>query len=211
MFLPPVPVPVHLWRDYDAEAREKPGMDLGEELLQPNTASAQDLFDRGARRVEFLQMIDLADRGSAWSLKMIGDLTSLAVIVDWWLRLDDYQEHWRLLNHLCPPGRLTGARRADEILIDWREEHYVGKCVYRRGPGFIQVRDRRRGDLRRVTIDDPSYLTVVESLVRGIDPGPDAVSIVTDLIDRRLVVRVGDFPLWLPYRAQRWFESEIFV
>jgi uncharacterized protein DUF5825 len=44
---------------------------------------------------------------------------------------------------------------------EWRSAYHPGKCFYRRGPGFLEVRDRRSGELSRFVIDDPTYVAAV--------------------------------------------------
>ncbi|GGP56842.1 hypothetical protein GCM10010278_37460 [Streptomyces melanogenes] len=42
--------------------------------------------------------------------------------------------------------------------------HHLCKCLRRQGSGFVQIRDRRWGDLRRFAADEPEYQEVIESL-----------------------------------------------
>ncbi|WP_373283796.1 DUF5825 family protein [Nocardia tenerifensis] len=55
------------------------------------------------------------------------------------------------LSHLHLPDR--SEQPADSAELDaWWEAFYIGRCCWRQGPGFIQVRDRRRGPLAKYTI-----------------------------------------------------------
>lgn len=58
------------------------------------------------------------------------------------------------------------------------------------------------GNLRLLTLDDPRHLAAVSRLA---GPGVD------DLVRARLVMRLGDEALWLPYLAKRWFRSTMFM
>lgn len=50
------------------------------------------------------------------------------------------QEQMRIYRHLLPPEQ-GGGNHGDE----WRRSHDVGLWFYRRGPGFITIKDRRGG------------------------------------------------------------------
>nr|WP_311137526.1 DUF5825 family protein [Streptomyces sp. I6] len=134
------------------------------------------------------------------------------MLVEWRLRVgpgDD--ETWKLLSHLQPPQRLEGAKDAQEQLLAWRGTHYLCKCLWRQGPGFLQIRDRRWGDLRRFTCDEPHYHDAIARLDPGApaaDVAPDALA---DFIEEHLVLRVGDLAWWLPYRVKRWIQEAMAV
>ncbi|MCB5168836.1 DUF5825 family protein [Streptomyces bambusae] len=217
-----VPLTVTAWRDYDADACALPGMALGSHRLTGPLAEETDrLWGLGARRVVVPGTVDLtaaanaapaAARRTLRSLGLVRDLTARAVLVDWRLRLDDGDdETWKLLSHLQPPQQLDGGGAAAEHLLAWRRSHYLCKCLWRQGPGFLQIRDRRWGDLRRFTCDEPHYHEAIALLENGApaaDVRPDALA---EFAEEQLVLRVGDLAWWLPYRVKRWIQEAMAI
>ncbi|MFG2755837.1 DUF5825 family protein [Streptomyces wuyuanensis] len=217
-----VPLTVTAWRDYDPDACGLPGMALGSHRLSgPMGEETDRLWGLGARRVVVPRTVDLtpaanagsvAARRTVRSLCLVRDLTARAVFVEWRLRLapgDD--ETWKLLSHLQPPQRLEGPEHADDHLLAWRNSHYLCKCLWRQGPGFLQIRDRRWGDLRRFTCDEPHYHDAIARLDHGApaaDVPPDALA---DFTEEHLVLRVGDLAWWLPYRVKRWIQEAMAI
>jgi hypothetical protein len=213
------PIVARLWRDHDGEAMTLPGMDLGVELIHTNGSTMDvvgELFARGVRRLRLDAPVNLADSGQTLvdlrTLALVRDLTAFAIVVDWRLRLaPDRVEQWELLGHLWPPGDIAGPTDGNDVLRRWRQQHYIGKCAHRRGPGFVQVRDRRWGNLRRLTLDEPAYVAAVPTFASGAEPAVADKAIVDDLTAARLLLPVGDLMLWLPYQASRWFHSTMFM
>lgn len=193
---------VTAWRDY----RSRPSDALGEFRLTGAPMSAvQRLFDAGARAVRLACPVDLGATedplGVLRPLAVVRDCTSLGIAVDWQLLLPDAFD-WRRLSHLWPPTNLTGAPAG--AAEQWRREHYVGRLMYRHGPGFIQVRDRREGVLSKITITEREHLDAVDrTLLPGARDVPPA-TVLADLASEHLVLRLRDAALWLPYRVRRW-------
>lgn len=106
------------------------------------------------------------------------------------------------LTHLQPPASLDGARSA-ERLTEWRNRFYIGRCVWRRGPGFVQIRDRRDGVLQRFNLLQPAYLQAVALLeqqqVSGVDP-----DVLVALRAEHLVLDFGGLDWWAPCLIDRW-------
>jgi hypothetical protein len=104
-----------------------------------------------------------------------------------------------LLLHLPPPE--TGGGEHDR----WRSAFRRGLCYYRRGPGFVQVKDvREPGRSATFLLDVPE---VIEVFLRCLRPtsmtevDPDAAKA---LIEERLMLRVEDQLVTLPYHMRRW-------
>lgn len=215
--LPP-PVTVRLAQDPDPAVAALPGMDLGlTELREAPSAAAVRWFGAGIRKVGLPDPVDLgvdADDAVATvqRLVLVRELTSHGIAVDWRLRLaGDEAEQWRVYSHLSPPAELVLADGCptdpQEALAQWRRSFYIDKCSYRRGPGFVQVRDRRAGSLNLVVIDDPAYLAVLATLEEGAPLAPLAAEdlrIAREFGAEGLVAKVGDHLVWLPYRLRRW-------
>jgi hypothetical protein len=202
---------INVWRDYEAAAVAlAAGMSLGStELAADGHISAVDLFAAGARHVTFDSVVDLhgADpAGTVRALAFIRDLTSCGIVVGWELRLESSRDDWQELSHLYPPARVISDRAADggELQSQWSRRYHVAKCVFRRGPGLLQVRDRRWDGLRRVTITRPDHLAAVALLANGVPAENVPAAILADFFAARLIGLVGDLTWWLPYRVRRW-------
>lgn len=173
-----------------------------------------------------------ADPGrAARTLVALREMTARTVAVDWRLRLGgpadahgdshenvvpavqpaitdgpdaDLDPAVNLIIHLNPPELISGVPNAAAMLAAWRIRYFFHACIYRRGPGFIQVRDRRYGQLSRITIDEPDYLAVINEIQIPAPAESLPEDIVTDLAAENLVARIGDFVWWVPYRVRRW-------
>src|SRR5438105_12027355 len=135
-----------LERDYLAETLDISSMRMGQVVAWPDAiAQAQALFDGGVRRVELARVVDLTATESGWdavaALVLIRELTAYGLVVSWQLRLPEDMHLPLLLGHLHPPDRITGVAYGDVISEGWRRKFYIGKCFWRKGPGFIEVRD----------------------------------------------------------------------
>ncbi|MCF6524540.1 DUF5825 family protein [Streptomyces sp. JJ36] len=212
---------VTAWRDYELEAAGLPGMALGElEAAGPPAETAARLWQEGARRVRLPGTADLradvnADAAAAArtvrTLCLVRELTAHAVYVEWELRTAPDADAWRPLNHLQPPLALSGPPDPEAALRTWREEHYLCKCVWRQGPGFIQIRDRRWGELHRFTVDEPGYQEAIALLAEGAPASAVPAVILDDFRSEQLVGDVGPLVWWLPYRVRRWIQEAMAI
>lgn len=208
------------WRDYDEAACALPGMSLGALVpAGPPAEQADRLWELGVRRVRFAEEIDLTavnEPGAAahavQRLCLIRDLTARAVLVEWQLHLPvEPDDGWRDLSHLQPPATLTGLADPAAALTQWRNEHYLCKCLWRQGPGFVQIRDRRWGDLRRFTADEPAYREAIDKLAYGAPLSAVPEAITADFLAERLIARTGPLLWWLPYRVNRWIQEAMAI
>ncbi len=118
---------------------------------------------------------------------------------------------WRPLNHLQPPLVLSGPPDPEQTLRTWREEHYLCKCLWRQGPGFVQIRDRRWGELHRFTVDEPDYQEAIALLADGAPAAAVPAAILEDFRSEQLVGDVGEMVWWLPYRVRRWIQEAMAI
>ncbi|MGW7003855.1 DUF5825 family protein [Streptomyces sp. NPDC054933] len=212
------PFAIRGWRDHDTTAGNLPGMCLGDIAVEgAGGQAARTLFEAGARKVALPRPVDLTDGADTeWTvraLSFVGDLTSLAIAVDWQVRPGPGPGSWVRLNHLHPPTALldVDAAEAEEALRTWRNGYYICKCVHRQGPGFIQVRDRRFGELRRFTIDEPAYQDTIAALADGAPTAALPPDVVNDFITEELAVRFGDHIWWAPYQVRRWTQAPMVI
>lgn len=201
------PVEVELSRDYEPATARVPGIALGSRrLVGPWEPVAADLYRTGVRHARLAGPIELcptADIGSARSLVLIRELTAHGIAVDWTARCLDGCVGRDLLSHLYPPARIDGTAD-DAAARRWRESFFLCKCVHRRGPGFIEVRDRRFGSLEMFTIDEPEHLTAITALAEGAPTADVPAGVRHDLGNAHLVTEHAGHLWWLPTRAYRW-------
>jgi hypothetical protein len=207
---------ISAWRDYDETVVTlHDSMSLGSRALTAEPrVSADDLFAAGARQVTFHKVIDVdsADAaGTVRALTLVRDLTGCGVVVDWKLRVGVGHDDWRVLSHLYPPASVTfdgvareGGTGDADPQADWASGYLMTKCVTRRGPGLLQIRDRRWGGLRNITIARREYLAVVDRLEYGAPADQVPANILSELRAERLVGFTGGVAWWLPYRLRRW-------
>lgn len=205
----PAPIPLLLWRDHDDAVLDLPDMAMGELAASGDPqVMAADLYARGVRKVSVSSPVDLSGGMDAttlvWLMIFLRELTGWSVAYDWTMICGEHHDVWLRLNHLRPPRAMPDHPEADAVLAQWRDTHYLCKCIHRHGPGFIEVRDRRTGDLSRFVIDDPAYLAAVETLIPGALADSVPPDILAHLIEEGLVGTADAFAWWLPYRVRRW-------
>lgn len=104
----------------------------------------------------------------------------------------------RTLVHLPPPR--SGISCADQ----WRASYRFGLCAYRRGPGFVQIRDvRPDGEHIRVRMDG-EWAEAFETLTTGTSALSKSERLLADLIDAGLALSLLDGHHVPPTRLRRW-------
>jgi hypothetical protein len=76
--------------------------------------------------------------------------------------------------------------------------------VYRYGPGFVEVRDRRSGTLQMYTIDESPHLDAIAAMAEGVVAADVPAGVRRDLADADLVAEHAGHLWWLPMRLYRW-------
>ncbi|GHE14344.1 DUF5825 family protein [Streptomyces alanosinicus] len=189
---------------------------MRDDLLTPPTTATNrsvagrqvhDLYGRGVRYAELDEPVSLSSPTprDLHALDFVRVATARGLLVRWQLRAGrraDPALTARDLTHLQPPVSLDGARSA-ERLSEWWNRFYIGRCVWRRGPGFVQIRDRREGVLQRFNLLQPAYVQAVDLLeqqqVSGVDP-----DVLAALRAEHLVLDFGGLDWWAPCLIDRW-------
>lgn len=205
----PAGLDITLWRDYEEDTRVLPEMALGRmTTVAPVATQAKVFYERGARRVDLIGTVDLSEggdgRAAVRALTLIRELTGWGVVVGWRLRVGAAFADWRPLGHLYPPAEVAGGSRAAAMRAEWRQDFFFGKLVHRRGPGFVEVRDRRYGALGRVVIDDAHYLSCIARLWDGVPASAISDEVLAAFMAANLVGRIGTSVWWMPYQVHRW-------
>ncbi len=161
----------------------------------------------GPNKVKLAEPVALGaePQSTALFVAFLRDSTTHLTGVEWRGTLADTLD-LALLHHLPPPSDLGAG--SDEIVTRWRASHRYGTCYYRRGPGFLLVRDVRVAvSATRYTLDDP---VLVDTFLRCQEPTSlnaltaaqrEAVSL---LDAERLVLRMADVVVGLPMRMLHW-------
>ena len=202
-----------LWKDRDPAAMRLPGIHYGTLDGPPDDPvdAVAELASDGVQFVQVHEPVDLTDPDGASAvavLLLVRELTSHGIAVDWTLRMADPAQ-WQALSHLYPPAAVfrgsTGAANEDHVVTAWRDSFHIAKCGYRRGPGFLEIRDHRWGSFRRLVVNAPRS-TGFQGLLDGV---PAVASASTERVLERhlrenLVHRAGRYLWWTPYRLRRW-------
>ncbi|MFI2203094.1 DUF5825 family protein [Streptomyces sp. NPDC020192] len=113
------------------------------------------------------------------------------------------------LDHLPAPETITVVRRGTAPAADWRSGRSFGLLYFRKGPTFLSVVDERPESCGRIVLDDPAP---TEVFLRGLEgrswseltPTPDHAAAARDLVDRGLLLRLGDQCVTLPVHMRSW-------
>ncbi|MFE7114579.1 DUF5825 family protein [Streptomyces sp. NPDC057654] len=222
---PLAPVSLALWRERAPAAWDIPGVYVGTvDLMGSQVEGAvAELASKGVQFARLPRAVDLTDRHGAaavTALVTVRELTSFGIAVDWTLRLPEpgaeagagtgTTVEWLPLSHLHPPTAVfrddsdASGCPAQDIAIRWRDSFHAAKCGYRRGPGFIEIRDRRGDSFKRLVIRTSEHDQLIRALLRGLPETDVPPSVVARYLPPGLIHRAGRFLWWTPYRIRRW-------
>ncbi|WP_375764746.1 DUF5825 family protein [Archangium gephyra] len=176
----------------------------------PSDGEIERLVALGVVEVEVPWWMELGEEQPEQSIhfvRFLRDAMSHGLRVDWRGTLTGETPAWAL-NHLEPPAsRGEAAGR----LAAWHEGHRYGLCYWRSGPGFVLVKDFRKGEQEgaRFTLDDPSALRVFAALTVPRRLGEVAMDaeeqrILAILREEQLALQFGEWLVGVPYRMRRW-------
>ncbi|GAA2398755.1 hypothetical protein GCM10010191_01910 [Actinomadura vinacea] len=172
---------------------------------------AGNLYRSGVRTVELDEPVDLAAPSpvDCRRLDIVRLATARGMRVIWELRAMSPSIGANELSHLHPPRRIGDDPDGTRKIAAWWEGFYLGRCCWRQGPGFLQIRDRRDRRLVKYTLTEPDLIAALHEL----DQGNHSVSAETvgPLLEERLVLAMGEL-FWLaPYRMVRWPDPSMTV
>jgi Family of unknown function (DUF5825) len=156
---------------------------------------------RGLRRVQIKGYVDLAAFGlAAQALRVIRDLTSCRIHVEWCLMPDGGA--LTPLHGLQPPYAIEGKHARD--LHEWKDRFRFGLLYWRAGPGFVIIRDAREAAINHFTLDEPEYIDAVRRGHAGEGLAEADPAALTALAEEGLVLFLKEQPVFLPYRMKHW-------
>lgn len=174
--------------------------------LAPNAlleeSQLASLHEAGIRAIQFTRTVRLSDQepaGCVRFLRFLRDASSSGLRVVWNGTIDIPGIDSRIV-HLPPPRSGTHA--------GWRNGHRYGQFYWRRGPGFVHIRDRRPDQgAARILVDGEQDLAVFETLLTaqrlaGL-PQDLRVSAMA-LVHEGIALKVGDWVTILPTRLPAW-------
>lgn len=204
----PAVVAMTLWKDRNPVAMRLPGMYAGvvDRLDDPLTA-VSSLAASGVQFARLRDTVDLADddgAAAAAALVAVRELTSHGIAVDWAIRMPAGAAGWQQLSHLYPPAAVWCGSESENVTTRWRNSFHAAKCGYRRGPGFLEIRDRRTGSYRRTVIKSARNDQAIAPLLRGVPAASLGETATRRYLEADLVHRAGRFLWWTPYLIRRW-------
>jgi len=138
-------------------------------------------------------------------LRFLREATSHTLRLDWVLAGRPLVAP-RDLAHLVPPTRGVGPD-ATACVAAWRGAYRYGTFYYRRGPGFVTVKDvRPDGDTTHLTIDGESaeaFHALAEATTLA-ELNPAAIDAMDDAVEFGLALRGVETVLLLPFRMRHW-------
>ncbi|MDG4824884.1 DUF5825 family protein [Asanoa sp. WMMD1127] len=145
-----------------------------------------------------------ADPATLTFLAWLRDQHSATTAVAWRATVDPALDT-APLHHLQPPEPV-GPLPAE--VARWRASHRPALRYYRRGPGFIQVKDVRRPSAgARFVLDHPPLIEAFDRCLaptRLSDLAEPHRRAAEALVDEQLLMLVDGWALTLPYRMRRW-------
>lgn len=113
------------------------------------------------------------------------------------------------LDHLPAPGTITVGEDGTPFDGEWRSSGAFGLLYFRKGPKFLSVVDQRPESACRIVMDDPATMDVFLQALEGcawaeVTRTPQHAAAARDLVDRGLVLRIGDHCVTLPVHMRSW-------
>jgi hypothetical protein len=156
----------------------------------------------GITEIEVTDPVQLNERDpvtlTSW-LASLRDAVSALVTVRWTGQVTLPPTLVTNLVHLPPP--------TDTENQPWHDLHPGSALYFRRGPGFIQIKDTRRNRHRMIiTLDHPAELELFERIARPVDIGELAGlhRHLHEFLDAGLAYQAGDLVVGLTTHLRRW-------
>jgi hypothetical protein len=157
---------------------------------------------QGVTEIEVIGPIRLDERDpvtlTSW-LASLRDAVTALVAVRWTGQVTLPPPLVATLVHLPPP---TGTDNQS-----WHDLHPGSALYFRRGPGFIQIKDTRRSRPRMIiTLDNPAELELFQRIARPVGIGELAGlhDQLHEFLDAGLAYQAGDLVVGIATHLRRW-------
>jgi hypothetical protein len=143
-------------------------------------------------------------------IALIRECSSIGARVTWSLALGPEQlDLIPRLDHLPAPDRITVREKGTLPVGRWRSSRQFGLLYFRKGPAFLSVVDQRLESGSRIVVDDPVLMDVFRRGMEGctwagLTRDPRCAAAAQDLVDRGLLLRVGEHCVTLPVHMRSW-------
>jgi uncharacterized protein DUF5825 len=143
---------------------------------------------------------------TAWAVALLRECQSFGLTVRW-RAVQHAGFEFSMLRHLFPPRSLDSAQ-PDAELAAWRDDYKYGRCFFRMGPGFVQVKDvRSPSDAARLLLAEPGvrdmFLRCLRPTLLATLPARERAA-VSELAAEGLVLRSGGLAVTVVPRMRRW-------
>ncbi|MBT2407839.1 MULTISPECIES: DUF5825 family protein [unclassified Streptomyces] len=164
----------------------------------------------GVRLAEPVDLSALPGHVIVRIIALLRECSSIGAQVTWSLTLAPEQlDLIPRLDHLPAPERITVLGQGTPSVDEWRSASNFGLLYFRKGPKFLSVVDQRPESSGEIIVDDP---TVIDVLLQGLEGctwadmtrNPGHAAAARYLVDKGLVMRVGDHCVTLPVHMRSW-------
>lgn len=164
----------------------------------------------GVRLAEPADFSTLPGHAIVRIIALIRECSSIGARVTWSLVLNaDQLDLIPRLDHLPVPETITVPRDGAPSVDEWRSAGKFGLLYFRKGPKFLAIVDQRPESGSRLIVDDPA---MIEVFLRGLEGcawaeltrTPRDAAAARELLDRGLLLRVGDHCVTLPVHMRSW-------
>jgi hypothetical protein len=164
----------------------------------------------GVRLAEPVDFSALPDQTIVRSIALIRECAAIGARVTWSMVLDaERLDLVPRLDHLPAPETITVPGKGTLPVDEWRSSAAFGLLYFRKGPAFLSVVDQRPESGGRAIVDDPATMDVFLQALEGCawseitgDPGRAAAA--RELVDKGLILRVGEHCVTLPVHMRSW-------
>nr|ATE50858.1 hypothetical protein [Actinoplanes tsinanensis] len=143
-------------------------------------------------------------------IALIRECSSIGTRVTWSLTLGAEQlDLVPRLDHLPAPDSITVLETGHPSVGEWRSSSNFGLLYFRKGPKFLSVVDQRPESSREIIVDDPTQMAVFLLGLEGcawaeVTRNSQFAAAARDLVNKGLVMRVGDHCVTLPVHMRSW-------
>lgn len=164
----------------------------------------------GVRLAEPADISAFPGQATVRTIALIRECSSIGAQVTWSLILGEEQlDLISRLDHLPAPHLITVLPNGAPSVGEWRSSSTFGLFYFRKGPKFLSVVDQRPESSSRIILDDPAMIDVFFQGLDGcawaeVTRNPRYAAAAHGLVDKGLVMRVGDYCVTLPVHMRSW-------